>query len=107
MIDVHYKKNNDPNPLLIRNSETGEDAVFETMTALERNGLPGYDRPERVDRRYYQAAQREAVASLQLCRPWVAPVTRDLLHHFSLQPSVRFGSELVSAARDARRSECD
>ncbi len=91
----------------MRNSETGEDAVFDIINALERNGLPDHDRPEHVDRRFYPAAQKEASTSLLQGRPWVAPVATDLLHHFSPQPSVYFGSDLSNAAKTARRSECE
>ena len=70
MIVNNYKKDNDPNPYFMRSSESGEDAVFDIMNAVEKNGLPDHDRPEHVDRRFYQAAQTEAAASLRMGRPW-------------------------------------
>jgi hypothetical protein len=106
MFAVHHsKEKGDPTPFLLRSSESGEDAVFDITNALDKNGLPDHDRPEHVDRRFYQAAQKEAVATLQLGRPWVATAAKSLLDHFSPQPSVRFGSDLVNAARAVRRSK--
>mgnify|MGYP002804225382 CR=1 FL=1 len=80
---VRYKRNKESSPLLMRSDAASEERVLDILNSLSRNGLPSFDRPQHIGRRYYEAAHREASAAVQPRRPWVATLTRDKFCHSS------------------------